>query len=567
MTSKLHKDVFKPKKYTWRFYFVSAILIVILIGLVGRIIALGVFERSFLLKASAERSIHVIDLPAHRGRILDRNGAQLAASFPIDSIWVNPRIFSPTENTISQLASLLNLPAADLSMRLSSSKAHGRAFLYLKRHVDSDVIETIQRLSLPGLFLQKEYQRYYPEDTAASQLLGFTSIDDEGQENLELAYNNWLRGVTGKVQVLQDRLGDIVGYLDMVRPAQPGHDLSLSIDRRIQYLAYHELKKAVTERQAESGALVVVAPKTGEILALVSFPSCDPNKRQNIKAGFCRNRAVTDLFEPGSTIKTFSIAAALESGKYSPNTLVDTNPGYLRIDKNVVHDDENRNNGLLTVTGILQKSSNIGVAKIVLNLPTGSLLNMMRRVGFGQITNSGFPGEANGVVPQGEHLGHFGLATLAFGYGISTTALQLAQAYAIIANNGELRPLSILKLDKPLEGRKIISPEITQQILAMLKKVVELGGTGGKASVEGYTVAGKTGTARIAGPHGYDKNKHCALFAGMAPASRPELVVVVEIKNPRGLYHGGSVAAPVFASVIHGSLRMLGVPEDNNKSQ
>lgn len=561
MLSRSSRAAFKPKTFTWRFYFLSVILLVVLVCLVARIITLGVIKRPFLLKESTARSVHVIDIPAHRGRILDRNGAELAASFPVDSVWVNPRIFAPSESQLTQLSSLLDLPLGDLQAHLS--KAHGRAFLYLKRHVNADTVTAVQRLSLHGLFLQQEYQRYYPEDAAASQLLGFTNIDDEGQENLELAYNNWLRGVTGKVQVVQDRLGDIVGYLDVVRPVQPGHDLSLSIDRRIQYLAYHELKKAVTEHQAESGALVVLSAKTGEILALVSFPSCDPNKRQNIKAGYCRNRAVTDLFEPGSTIKTFSIAAALESGKYSPKTLVDTNPGYLHIDKNLVHDDDNRNNGLLTVTGILQKSSNIGVAKVVLTLPPGNLVNMMHRVGFGQTTNSGFPGEASGVLPPSIHLGRFGLATLAFGYGISTTALQLAQAYAIIANDGVLRPLSILKLDKPLVGKQIMTPVITRQILLMLKKVVELG-TGEQASVEGYTVAGKTGTARIVGPHGYDKNKHWALFAGVAPASRPELVVVVEIKNPHGrLYHGGSVAAPVFANVIHGSLRMLGVPEDN----
>lgn len=626
----------RSKKYSWRFYFLCSLLTLVLAGLIWRIVDLGVVKRDFLLRENSHRTVREIEIPAHRGKILDRNGELLAQSVPIDSAWANPKDFNASPAQLQQLSQILEIPLPSLKKKLeidvSSSdtninnsvnkntantknansnnnkskkkkpavnsknnatasnsaalskssenaatinidekngkqeRGRGREFVYLKRHIPAAIADKIKELKIPGVFLQQEYQRYYPDAEVTTQVVGFTNIDDKGQEGLELAYNDWLRGTPGKQRILKDRLGNTIENLAVVVPPQEGHDLVLSIDRRIQYLTYQELKNTVTKYQAESGIAVVLSVKTGEVLAMVSVPTCNPNKREGMNPACYKNKAITDLFEPGSTAKAFTIANALESGKYKPDTLVDTNPGQLKVEKHIIYDDAHRNNGVLTVTGVLQKSSDIGVTKITLSLPPESLLSLLKRVGFGQTTQSGFPGEATGIIPERLKGRPLMLATIAYGYGISTTALQLAHAYAIIANNGIEHSISLLKdggkTQKNKEGVRVITQEIANQILTMLQSAVELGGTGKKARIQGYNVAGKTGTSRIAKPHGYYSDRHGALFAGIAPASRPELVTVIVIRNPHGQYHGGSVAAPAFANIMHGALRILNIPPD-----
>jgi cell division protein FtsI (penicillin-binding protein 3) len=561
----MRKNV-KQKNYTWRLYFIFLLLLAALAGLFWRIIGLGVVERDFLLRESASRSVRSIDIPAYRGRILDRNGEVLATSVPVDSVWVNPETLKSVSPAQWQaLAVTLNIPFDVLQKKVFIASNNKREFVYLQRHVSGIVSAKIKGLNIPGVFLQQEYKRYYPDAEVCSQIVGFTNIDDEGQEGLELAYNDWLRGTPGKKRILKDRLGNVVSDLSMLKKPQPGHDLVLSIDRRIQYLAYQELKNTVALHRAEHGIVVVLSVKTGEVLAMVSVPTCNPNKRQHVSHECYKNRAVTDLFEPGSTAKAFSVANALESGKYKPTSLVDTNPGYLKVEDYVIYDNNHVNNGLLTVTGVLQKSSDIGVAKMALSLAPDSLLNMLKRVGFGQLLQSGFPGEVAGYLPPFLKGRQLVLATIAYGYGISSTALQLAHAYTVIASGGMSRAVSFLKIDPhalPIESR-VISRSVAEQILSMLQSVVEFGGTGQRAKIQGYNIAGKTGTSRLAKAHGYYADRHAALFAGIAPASRPELVAVVIIQDPRGgLYHGGTVAAPSFANVVHGALRVLDVPPD-----
>lgn len=550
----------QQKKYVWRFYFLSGLLFLVLLGLVWRIIQLGVIDRDFLLKESASRSVRIVEIPAYRGKILDRNGEVLAMSAPVDSTWINPKVFNATPQQWQALAKALDMSVGDIKKKITPDSK--REFIYLKRHITASVSDQIKSFKIPGVFLQQEYQRYYPDAEIMGQIIGFTNVDDKGQEGLELAYENWLRGIPGKMKVLKDRFGNVVSNLDVINKPQQGHDLTLSIDRRIQYIAYQELKNTVTKYKAETGTAVVLSVKTGEILAMLSLPSCDPNNRKGMNANCLKNKAVTDLFEPGSTAKSFTIANALQSGKYTKDTLVDTNPGYLKIQNHTIYDADHHKYGILTVTGVLQKSSDIGVAKITANLPPNSLLDMLKSVGFGLSTQSGFPGEAAGVLPPYLRGRPLVTATVAFGYGISVTALQLARAYAVIASGGFLRPVSFLKIDKIPDGKQVLSKVISEQILNMLHSVLELGGTGTRANIQGYQVAGKTGTAHIARPHGYYSDRYWSSFVGIAPVSNPELVVVVVVKNPRGLYYGGSVAGPAFANIMHGALRVLNIPPD-----
>lgn len=564
------------KKFGWRFYFLSLLLLLILFGLICRIVNLGLIKRDFLLKEGANRSIRDIEIPAHRGKISDRNGEILAQSVLIDSVWANPKIVKATPEQLLQISQALNLPLPTLEQKLFGEQTKNgknrREFVYLKRHITEEASNKIKELKIPGIFLQKEYQRYYPDAEVASQIIGLTNIDDKGQEGLELAYDSWLRGTPGKQRVVKDRLGNTITELETVASPQPGHDLVLSLDRRIQYLAYQELKSAVIKDEAESGIAVVISVKTGEILAMVSAPTCNPNDRTNVNLACYKNKAITDLFEPGSTIKSFTIASALASGQYTKDSIVDTNPGHIKVGKKLIYDDDHRNNGVLTVTGVLKKSSDVGVTKIALSLPPDNLLNLLKSVGFGHTTQSGFPGEATGVIPASLKGKPLTLATISYGYGISVTALQLAHAYTTIASGGISRMVSLLKLDKEQiakaeEGMRVMPQKVANDVLAMLQSVLELGGTGKKARIQGYNVAGKTGTAQLAKAHGYYSDRHGALFAGIAPASNPELVTVIVIKNPRGLYKGGSVAAPVFANIMHGALRILSIPPDAEQEE
>ncbi|MDR1056991.1 MAG: penicillin-binding protein 2 [Coxiellaceae bacterium] len=551
-------------EYEWRLLILTLILCIAVLGLIGRIVYLGVIKHSFLLDQGNIRSVREISIHAHRGIITDRNGEPLAISVSVASVWVNPKTYNATISQENNLSQLLKLPLKTIKRKITAQKH--REFVYLKRAIPLEQTEKIMALHIPGIFLEKGYKRYYPEGAAVAQVIGFTNIDDCGQEGIELAYDAWLRGIPGKTRVVKDRLGNTITNLDVINEPQQGRDLTLSIDRRIQYLAYNELKNAIEKHHAESGSVVVLAVKTGEVLAMANSPSYNPNNRTNVATSSLRNRAVTDLFEPGSTIKAFTIANALASGKYNEKSLVDTNPGVLKVEGNPhpIQDDNRRNNGVLTVKGVLQKSSNIGVAKITLSLPSDNLLQLLRNVGFGQSTQSGFPGEAVGFLPKTLRGRAFVLATLSFGYGISTTMLQLVEAYAVIASKGILRPVTFLKVDKLVSGQQVLSAKVSHKMLEMLEAVLDIGGTGRRAQIPGYRVAGKTGTAYIVSPKGgYYKDRYFATFLGVAPVSDPQLIVGVIVKNPKGLYHGSQVAAPVFVNIMNGALRILGIPLDN----
>lgn len=542
-----------------RFAVLVAILCIVLIALIARMFYLTIFDRGFLQHQANIRILRTVKVPAYRGMILSRNQVPLAMSIPVDSIWVNPRDFPKSNKAITNVAKILSMRPQDFHRILHRNAR--QQFVYVKRDADPKIGQAIRALSLPGIYLERQYHRYYPEGAVTAHLIGFTNVDDKGQEGLELVYNRWLRGVPGKRQVLKDRLGQIVGVVDTVKPAQPGHPLVLSINNRIQFLAYRALKETVQKYHAKSGSVVVLKPQTGEVLAMVNQPSFDPNKPHIPPYGRYRNRAVTDMYEPGSTMKAFSIASALESGRYGPKTMINTSPGWFMVGRNEIRDE--LDNGVISVTQVLQKSSNVGVAKMILSLPEENLLNLLHRVGFGERTQSGFPGESPGIFPHRKKWHAFDVATLAFGYGLSVTPLQLAHAYGIIANHGMACPVTLLKRVKPVDCHRVMKTKIADAMLTMLQAVLQPGGTGTRARIAGYTVAGKTGTAYIAGVHGYNKHHHIASFIGVAPASNPQLVILVMVRDPQGRVHfGGVIAAPAFAKIMSNALRILKIPPD-----
>lgn len=519
-----------------------------------------VFDRAFLQGQGNARSLRVVSIPAYRGMIVDRNGQPLAVSTPVASVWIDPRQFDLSSPQLDKLAQVVNVTTDDIKNLVAHNVK--REFVYLKRGLNPFLGNKIKNLNLPGIYVQNQFHRFYPEGEVTAQLVGLTNIDDQGQEGEELGFNNWLAGVPGKERILQDRMGHVVADLGVIQRPKPGHDLALSIDRRIQYLAYFELERAVKDTGAESGSVVVMDARTSEVLAMINDPSYNPNNRPKIDDGRFRNRVATDIFEPGSTIKPFSVANAIMKGRFNPNTIIPIDHGLMWVDGKPVRDDKDFGEAL-TVTGVLQHSSNVGVTKMTLELPPNSLSQMLNSFGFGQSTKSGFPGESTGFIPKHNKLS-FALATNAFGYGISVTSLQLVEAYACLASHGIKRPISLVHLDKPPPGRQILPKSVADEVLTMMRSVIETGGTATAAAIPGYTVAGKTGTARMVGPHGYDKNHHVALFVGVAPASAPRLIVAVVIKDPQGqLYHGGQVAAPVFAKIMAGALRIYNVPPDD----
>ena len=553
------------RPYFYRIYFLALILVLVACGLLTRIVYLGTIKKGFLEHESAARSLRVVGIPAHRGMIIDRNGAPLAVSTPVEAVWASPDLYNPDKESEAKLAKIIGIPLNFLRKHMED--AADRSFVYLKRRLPPEDTQKIKALSIPGVFTQQEYQRYYPEGEVTAQLLGFTNIDDRGTEGLELAYDKWLRGIPGKREVIKDRLGHIVNELRVINEPQSGRDLALSIDRNIQYLAYKELKNTVEKYHAESGSAVVLDVKTGDVLAVVNQPSYNPNARSGVHLSALRNRAATDLFEPGSIIKTFSIASALESGKYHPWTKIDTNPGYYYLDGHLITDREvhDMNYGVISVKEVLQKSSNVGVSKITLTLSPNRLLSMLKRVGFGESTYSGFPGEGVGHLPDNLIRRPFVLATLSYGYSISVTPLQLARAYAVFASGGILRPVSFLKVDNSPPGQQVLAPELAREIMKMLESVVEdTEGTGTKGKIAGYNVAGKTGTAYIAGASGYGEHKdYSSVFVGIAPVTNPRLVVVVMIRKPQTEHFGALVAAPAFANIMDGALRVLNISPDN----
>jgi cell division protein FtsI (penicillin-binding protein 3) len=526
----------------------------------ARAVFLQVVDSGYLQEQGNARHLRVVEDNSHRGMILDRNGEPLAISTPVDSLWANPDELSAAHERWPALAKLLAMPVREISQQVRHSAGH--EFMYLKRAVAPETAQRVMALAIPGVAVQREYRRYYPAGAVAGHVVGFTNVDDQGQEGLELAYNSWLRATPGKKRVLKDRLGNVVETVESISLPVPGRDLTISLDRRIQYLAYRELKAAVAEHKAHAATAIVLDARSGEILALVNEPGFNPNNRTNLRSQVFRNRAVTDVFEPGSTLKPFTIATALESGKFFPNTPVDTAPGSIQIGRNTIRDTHNY--GMLTVAGVIEKSSNVGATKIALALNKNSLWQMLTRVGFGSTTRIGLPGESAGVVNAPAGWGPIEQATVSFGYGISVTTLQLAHAYSGLANDGVVVPLTLLRRDQPVEGVRVMSDKTARQVRAMLEMAVSSDGTGAAAQVYHYRVAGKTGTVHKLAGGSYAANNYLALFAGVAPASDPRLVMVIMVDDPAGdAYYGGQIAAPVFGKVMSGALRLLNIMPDD----
>ncbi len=534
------------------------LLLVWFLILIARALYLQGLNTDFLRQKGDARYSRVIELTAHRGMITDRNGEPLAISTPVESVWVSPKDFEITPERIRQLSKILEMSESDVKNRFTHSQ---RDFIYLKRQVPPETAARVMQVDAPGVFLQREYRRYYPAGEVVAHLLGFTGVDDNGQEGLELTYQDWLAGKPGSRHVIKDRLGRIVEDVESIRAPQDGRDLALSIDRKIQYLAYRELKAAVTEHKAKAGSIVVLDAKTGEILALANLPAYNPNNRAKLNRNSTRNRAVTDTFEPGSTFKPFTAAAVLEAGKFKPDSPVQTAPGTFTIGVATIRDAHPH--GVLTVAQVIQKSSNVGAAKMALALEPEYLWNAFDRLGFGKPPQAGFPGEAAGRLRPYKSWQPIEQATMAYGHGISVSLLQLARSYMVFAGDGEIRPVSLLKLDVLTTGAKVIAAETSQAVRSMLELVVMPGGTAPRAQVMGYRVAGKTGTAHKQENGRYAEDRYIASFVGLAPASNPRLIVAVMIDEPsNGQYYGGAVAAPVFSQVMSGALRLLSVPPD-----
>ncbi len=529
-------------------------------GLVARAFDLQVVRKQFYQDQGDARFLREVPIAVSRGTIFDRNGEPLAVSTPMVSITAVPSQVLENADRIPALAQALGTNPDDLKSYLEQRS--DREFAYLRRQMSPDAAQAVLALAVPGVNGQREYKRYYPSGEVTAHVLGFTNIDDHGQEGLELAFDSWLSGKPGAKRVIRDRMGHIVEDVEQVRAPQPGQNLTLSIDRRIQFLAYSELKNQLDDCQADSGAMVVLDVHTGEILAMVSLPTYNPNTVTGTTGSQRRNRAVTDVVEPGSTMKPFTMAAALSSGKYTPTSpVIDTGNGHWMFYGKDIRDDDP--NGVLTPTGVLTKSSNIGAAKISLSLDTQFVYDVYRGFGFGDSTGSGFPGESSGYLKVGHAWRPIEKATMAYGYGMNVTPLQLATAYSTLADDGVLHSPTFIKGgDNP--GKQIVTPQIARELVSMLETVTAPGGTATRAQIANYAVAGKTGTAHQATGGGYAKNSYNSLFAGIVPATNPQLVGVVVINNPKkGGYFGAVVSAPVFQRVMTGALRLLDVPPDN----
>jgi cell division protein FtsI (penicillin-binding protein 3) len=551
----------KPANIRARLYIVAMVLALSSSALIVRAVDLQVVRKDFYQEQGDQRYLRDIPIPVSRGTIFDRNGEPLAVSTPVESIWANPTDVLSASDRLPELAKALGLDEEDLKQKLVQRS--DKEFVYLKRHLNPDDAKAIVDLGIPGVASEREFRRYYPSGEVMAHVLGFTNIDDRGQEGLELAFDDWLAGKPGMKRVIRDLHGQVVENVELLREAQPGRDLTLSIDRRIQYLAYRELLAGLQEHHATSGSMVIIDVPTGEVLAMVNAPSFNPNARNGVDPSFRRNRAVTDVVEPGSTIKAFTISAALESGKWKPHSPVDTTPGTFTLaDGRVIRDVHNK--GMLDVTGVITHSSNVGAAKIGLTLTRDHMYDVDHRFGFGEVSGSGFPGESPGLLPAAKSWGPVEQATISYGYGLNVTPLQLVNAYTAIANNGRLRSPTFVKgAQNP--DTAVIDPDIAANIRKMLETVVTPEGSGLKAAITNYRVAGKTGTSRAASGGGYD-NRHISLFVGMVPASNPRLAAVVVIHDPQGAYYGGLVSAPVFSKVMDGALRLLDVPPDNVKN-
>ena len=531
------------------------------VSLVGRAAYVQLINSDFYQRQGEARYLRELPIKTSRGMITDRNGEPVAVSTPVASIWVNPQELLRTPDRIPELATALGLSVDDLSSRLSQKA--DKEFMYLRRRINPDDAEKVVALKIPGVAAQREFRRFYPQGEAMAHVLGFTNIDDRGQEGLELAFDEWLRGEPGAKRVIRNRKGETVES-DLLRAATPGKDLTLSIDRRIQFLAYRELRNALIANKAAGGSIVIMDVATGEVLAMVNLPTYNPNSLDGAVPDTRRNRAVTDLVEPGSTMKPLTIASALQAGVVTKDTIIDTNPGYMSLGRYTIRDVP-RNNGVLNVTGVITRSSNVGAAKVVAKMTDQVFYDSVHNFGYGSRPGSGFPGESGGVLPRPARWSGSSKTTMSYGYGLSVTPLQIATAYSALGNGGRLIPPTFVK-GQHNEARQVVDAEVAKEVVAMMETVVTQGGAK-QAAVLGYHVAGKTGTARKAGPGGYERGHYNALFAGVVPASNPRFATVIVINDPQaGKYYGGLVSAPVFHNVMDGALRLMDVPPDDIQS-
>jgi len=547
----------------WRYYLVMLSLVSLPLILLAKVAQLQIIPNEargvdFLQTQGDNRSIRRVVVPAYRGLITDRNGEPLAISTPVTAISVNPQQIR--EQDIDRLSVAMNTPAAQLRARLK--RYRNKSFMYLARQLPTEQAERILDLGITGISGRREYKRFYPAGEVTAQLVGFTDINDSGQEGMELAYDTWLTGEPGAKKVVKDRAGRTINDISLIKSARSGENLRLSIDLRVQYAAYRALKAAVKKHNAKSGSVVVIDVTTGEVLAMANQPSFNPNDRSHVTIGATRNRAMTDIMEPGSTVKPFTILAALESGKFSSDSIISTSPGYLKVDYKTFVDPSNY--GELKLEDVLSKSSQVGTTKVALALDPDSTRELFQRVGFGEVVGSGFPGETLGSLPAYRKWDPVTQATFAFGYGLSVSSLQLARAYAVLANDGVRREISLVALDSEPESIRVIASGISQQVRHMLRAASGAKGTGKRAMIDGYSVGGKTGTLHKVKPGGgYDQSRYMSAFAGLSPIENPRLVTVVVIDEPRdGDYFGGLVAAPVFSEVTGNALRLLQVTPD-----
>jgi len=545
----------------WRSHLMATIITLLFALLVWRVLSLQVLESdrgyAFLQDQGAARYVRSAEIPAYRGIVSDRRGEPLAVSTPVISLWANPRLLAASDR-VDELESALGLAPGALATRLENYA--NREFMYLQRHMTPPEARSVLRRKIPGVGGHREYQRYYPAGEVAAHVVGMTDVDDRGIEGMELAFEDWLKGTPGRKQVIKDLHGEVVRDIGELRAAEPGRDLQLSIDLRLQYLAHRELQRAVATSGARAGTVVSLDSRTGEVLALVNYPSYNPNGRGSLETGSTRNRALTDVFEPGSTMKPLTLVAALESGLYTPDTVIDTSPGRVQVGSKVLLDPVNY--GELSVARVVAKSSQVGIVKMALSLDEQAVWQAFTRFGLGENPGTGFPGESAGVLPFRDRWRDIERVTLAYGYGLAVTPLQLARAYGVLANEGRLLTPSLLKLDdeSAVDARQMVEPRIARQVLEVLHGVTSEDGTARSARVEGYGVAGKTGTAHKVDKGGYADDRYLAFFAGIAPVREPRLVTVVLIDEPKGdRYYGGEVAAPVFSRITEGALRMLNV--------
>ncbi|WP_192876189.1 peptidoglycan D,D-transpeptidase FtsI family protein [Pseudomonas syringae] len=550
--------------YPWRFRVVVGLLVSLVLAICWRIVDLQVIDHTFLKEQGDARSLRHIPIPAHRGLITDRNGEPLAVSTPVTTLWANPREMQQDKSKWPMLAAALGQDLKALTERLDSQA--NKEFIYLVRGLTPEQGQSVIDLKVPGVYGIEEFRRFYPAGDVTAHMVGFTDLDDHGREGVELAYDDWLAGVPGKRQVIKDRRGRLIKDVQVTKNAKAGKTLALSIDLRLQYLATRELRNAIVENEAKAGSMVIMDVKTGEVLAMVNQPTYNPNNRRTMVPAAMRNRAIIDVFEPGSTMKPISMTAALDSGRWEPTDKVEVYPGTLQIGKYTIRDVTKTEGPILDLTGILINSSNVGMSKVAFDVGGEAIFRAMQRVGFGQYTGLGFPGERVGNLPNYREWRKAETATLSYGYGLSVTALQLVHAYGALANNGRIVPLTILKTDKEPESTQAIPEKTAKTLQGMLQQVIEDPRGVYRARVPSYHVGGKSGTARKTsiGTKGYAENSYRSLFAGFGPMSNPRYAIVVVIDEPsKGGYYGGLVSAPVFSKVMSGTLRLMNVTPDN----